>query len=147
MTTLAPDFAQLQAERLDQLRVMRPADYTSLIERMRQPHELPRLEYHFRRHRHEFLFDEIDRYSARFSGHIGRRDILLFTYLRERDRVPFWYVVEPVSEDVALYNELTDTYHSFFRPRDLARFVESGFGWWIEVLERGPVWEFQPWQG
>jgi hypothetical protein len=139
------EYSEVQSQRLAQLRAMSTDEREALFDAMAQKQDLPALSYHFRRHRGEFGIVNTAAYHNAFKRHIGRLNLRRFIFLLVRDRSRNWILMDSESGDVALYNETDRAYRSFFRPRDLNRFLDSGLGWWVEVSAIDSGWKFERW--
>ncbi len=57
-----------------------------------------------------------------------------------------WYLVAVDSGTIAQYNERERRFWSFFRTRNLARYLEDASVWWVEAIKKGDAWSFEPWK-
>ena len=107
---------------------------------------LPRPEFHYRKHRLEFPGLTPDEYQALFREHIAREDLQCFSLIEKQRRRRMWYLVAMDTGNIAQYNETDRRFWSFFHHDNVARFLDSGRGWWIKVEQRGGRKAIEPWQ-
>jgi len=121
---------------------MSPAELEALLGQMHRQPTLPELQYHFDQHGREFGVQRPEEYRRLFDQHVARQDLRYFTLLRRSGQEAIWYVVATDWGAVTQYNETRRTWWSFFRPKDLGKFLRSGLGWWIEVRRHDAGWGF-----
>lgn len=138
--------AQLQAMRLNQIAALPPGGLEQQIARMAIPQALPKLDYHFQRHGHEFGATLPQDYVQMFDEHIRRSDLMYFTGLRQSDQAMMWYLIAPDTGATAQYNETRGVYWSFFQPKDPIVYLDRGLLWWVEITQAGGQWIAQPWR-
>lgn len=139
------DSDNLQKRRLAQLEAMESWEIEALIELMRTTTHLPRLQMHFRQHRHEFGAETIEDYERLFREHVRRNDLQHFTFIRPETDDVRWYSVDPATGSVAIYNETRVRYWSFFRNRNVLKFLNGFRGYWVEVFRHEDDWQFRSW--
>jgi SPP1 gp7 family putative phage head morphogenesis protein len=137
--------AALGEARLSQLRAMSNDQLEALFAEIRGATTLPKLKYHYQRHRELLGASSQDEYLALFRKHIRRTDLRIATALRPKDHAPMWYLVAVDSGTIAQYNERERRFWSFFRTRNLARYLEDASVWWVEAI-KGDTWSFEPWK-
>jgi SPP1 gp7 family putative phage head morphogenesis protein len=138
--------AALREARLSQLRAMSNDQLEALFAEIRGATTLPKLKYHYQRHRELLGASNQDEYLALFREHIRRTDLRIATALRPKDHAPMWYLVAVDSGTIAQYNERERRFWSFFRTRNLARYLEDASVWWVEAIKEGDTWSFEPWK-
>ena len=115
-----------QTQRLIQLQTMPPGMLGTLIEQMHFNTRLPRLQMHFRQHGHEFGARSAEEYDRLFQERLTHDGLQRFTFIRPETGDIRWHLVEPATGNVAVYNETRNRYWSFFRNRNIPKFL-SGF--------------------
>ena len=137
----------LRSARLTQLQHLTPEDIRTVLEAIRQASVIPRLAYHVSKHGGQLGANSEVGYLEAFRQHLWRTDLRIFTYLRYKDRVPFWELVAPDTGDTVAYNEKRKQVWTFFRPDDSeARAQGLGLSW-IEVLGTRDRWTLEEnWQ-
>lgn len=135
--------ASLQAERLAQLRTMRPEDIDTLMVGVRRAGTVPALQRHFDRHGPGLgARTAEDYYLHRFQQHLEREDLRIFTHLRPRGRVPLWEFIAPDTGTTVLYNERRRSIWSFFRPANAQARMHGVQTRWVEVIRTPAGWQF-----
>jgi len=138
--------AVLREVRLSQVRAMSADQLDALFAQMRTATTLPKLKYHYERHGRLLGASSPEEYLGFFGEHIRRTDLRIATALRPKDQVPMWYLVGMDNGRIAQYNEEEKRFWSFFKTRNLARYLEEADVWWVEAIKHGEVWSFEPWR-
>lgn len=139
--------ASLKVQRLQQLRSLSDQSITQLIGEIRSAKTIPKPEYHSHLHGKEFDANTVEQYLRAFRAHLERQDLRIFTYLRARNRTPFWELVAPDTGASVPYNEQRRAVWSFFRPGRPAMRMERYQADWIEVRRTDSGWIFdEDWQ-
>lgn len=134
--------ASLQTERLRQLRAMASVEIKRIVEEMRQATAVPRLRYHVRKHRDLLGVDGEAGYLHALREHLAHDHLRLFTYLRAKDRVPFWELVAPDTGTTLVYNEAGRSIWSFLQPKNADARMRAFETDWIEVVRTPEGWRF-----
>ncbi|CAN5723277.1 hypothetical protein BH20CHL1_BH20CHL1_09520 [soil metagenome] len=112
---------------------------------MRISAALPRRDMHFRRHGLGLRTLTVEEYDQLFQTHNTLQDLRRFTFIRSETADVRWHLIDPISGNVALYNESHQRYWSFFRNRNLPRLLDSVRGEWIGVFQYDGDWQYKPW--
>ena len=140
---MEPRYTQFRQERAAQLRQLTAADLAAAVRALGGVQRLPRIRYHFAQHGRDLGATSIEEYDGAFRLHLAQADLRIFSYLRARDRVPFWELVDPVNGRTVLYNEEVREAWSFFQPSDPAAPYRNAEGWWVEVVPGPTNWQIE----
>ena len=135
----------LQAQRLVQLQAMTQEELGSLIDATTHALRLPRLNLHFQKHGSEFQTETPRDYEQLFLLHLQQPGVRHFTFLTPIGQRKIWYLLHEATGDIALYNETRGRHWSFFRHLQIARLLDAGRAWWVEVYRAGSDWVAKPW--
>ncbi|MBI4321761.1 MAG: NYN domain-containing protein [Chloroflexi bacterium] len=137
--------ALLQETRLKELHGLTTAHIDTLMQKMTNATELPRLAYHFRRHGELMGASTKEEYVGLFRQHIRRTDLAVGTALRPKDQARMWYLVGVDTGLVAQYNETRASFWTFMKVGDLPGYLSDASVWWVRVQHTGDRWVFKRW--
>lgn len=129
--------------RMRQVSAMSSQDIDSLLTQIRQSRTIPKLSYHFEQHGAEFGARDEQEYLQRMQEHLSREGLRIFTYLRGRQQMPFWELIDLENGATVLYNESRRSVWSFYRMAlpeyRLRRYQQE----WLEAVRTPRGWEFK----
>lgn len=138
----------LLEDRLVEVRAMEQEQVRELLGMIRQQGTIPRLDHHWRKHADGFRdlgVEDAAGYEEYLRGHLSRNDLQTFTYVTtkpSRDRM--WVMAGMDNGVIAQYNETRGQFWSFFRQREIDRFVAEMSAYWVEVIEGESGFRFVP---